>query len=50
MNPAPSVLLFTVLSGLGFGFLALLGLVVVIPVLAHASWHAHRDLLADPGP
>ena len=26
MNPAPSVLLFTVLSGLGFGFLAALGL------------------------
>ncbi|WP_225029337.1 dimethyl sulfoxide reductase anchor subunit family protein [Xinfangfangia pollutisoli] len=26
MHPAPSVILFTVLSGLGFGFLALLGL------------------------
>ena len=26
MHPAPSVILFTVLSGLGFGFLAFLGL------------------------
>lgn len=26
MNPAPSVIVFTVLSGMGFGFLALLGL------------------------
>ena len=25
MNPAPSVIVFTVLSGLGFGYLALLG-------------------------
>ena len=37
-----------VLVALGMA-LALLGLVVVIPVIAHASWHAHRDLLADPG-
>lgn len=32
MHPAPSVIIFTVLSGLGFGFLAMLGLGV-----AHAS-------------
>jgi uncharacterized membrane protein len=24
---------------------ALLGLVVVVPWLAHASWHAYRDLV-----
>jgi uncharacterized membrane protein len=26
--------------------LAMLGLVVVVPVLAHASWHAYRDLVS----
>ncbi len=31
MNPAPSVILFTVFSGLGFGFLAFLGLGVFVP-------------------
>ena len=41
-------LLIAVLVALGMA-LALLGLVVVIPVIAHASWHAYRDLLADPG-
>jgi uncharacterized membrane protein len=24
--------------------LALAGLIVVIPVIAHASWHAYRDI------
>jgi uncharacterized membrane protein len=24
---------------------ALLGLIVVIPLLGHASWHAYRDLV-----
>ena len=36
MNPAPSVILFTVLSGMGFGFLAALGL-GLLPV---AGWSA----------
>lgn len=36
MHPAPSVILFTVLSGLGFGFLAALGLGIVQP----AGWAA----------
>lgn len=36
MNPAPSVILFTVLSGMGFGFLASLGL-GLLPV---AGWTA----------
>ncbi|MCX8520469.1 MAG: DUF2189 domain-containing protein [Rhodoferax sp.] len=46
-NPAPMafwaclIMLFTVL---GFGSL-LLGLVPVIPMLGHASWHAYRSLL-----
>lgn len=31
MNPAPSVIVFTVLSGLGFGYLALLGFGIVQP-------------------
>jgi sulfite dehydrogenase (quinone) subunit SoeC len=31
MHPAPSVILFSVLSGLGFGFLAFLGLGVLVP-------------------
>lgn len=31
MHPAPSVIIFTVLSGLGFGFLAMLGFGVVRP-------------------
>ncbi|EEW24534.1 dimethyl sulfoxide reductase anchor subunit family protein [Rhodobacter ferrooxidans] len=31
MHPAPSVILFTVLSGLGFGFLAFLGAGLVLP-------------------
>lgn len=36
MHPAPSVILFTVLSGLGFGFLAMLAL----DVLAPTGWQA----------
>jgi uncharacterized membrane protein len=45
-HPAPMVLwalLIAVLVGLGM-LLALAGLVVVIPLVAHASWHAYRDL------
>lgn len=36
MNPAPSVILFSTLSGLGFGFLACLGAGLLIP----AGWEA----------
>ncbi|MFZ4624537.1 MAG: DUF2189 domain-containing protein [Rhodoferax sp.] len=36
--------LIMVLTLLGFAFV-LLGLVLVLPVLGHASWHAYRDLL-----
>ncbi len=40
MNPAPSVIIFTVLSGLGFGYLAMLGLGVVAPAggVAFGLW------------
>jgi uncharacterized membrane protein len=36
------------LVALGMG-MAMLGLVVIGPWLAHASWHAYRDLIAMPG-
>jgi uncharacterized membrane protein len=51
-HPAPMAmwaLLIIALTALGFATL-LLGLVVVIPWLAHASWHAYRDLVRqEPG-
>jgi uncharacterized membrane protein len=37
-----------VLTGLGMASL-LMGLVVVIPVLGHASWHAYKDLVQTDG-
>ena len=46
-NPVISAvwaLLLTALTLLGFGTL-LLGLVVIVPMLGHASWHAYRDLV-----
>ena len=52
-NPVPLALwaaLIMVLTLLGLGTL-LLGLVVVLPLLGHASWHAYRDLVdASPLP
>jgi uncharacterized membrane protein len=47
VNPVPMALwaaLIMVFTLLGLGSL-LLGLVVVIPMLGHASWHAYRDLV-----
>lgn len=47
VNPVPMALwaaLIMVLTLLGLGSL-LLGLVAVIPLLGHASWHAYRDLV-----
>lgn len=38
MHPAPSVIVFTVLSGLGFGYLAFLGLGIVDPSGGTAFW------------
>ena len=46
-NPVPLVFwaaLIMLLTLLGLGTL-LLGLVVVLPLLGHASWHAYRDLV-----
>ncbi|MBI5269869.1 MAG: DUF2189 domain-containing protein [Burkholderiales bacterium] len=46
-HPLPMALwavLLLVLTGLGMATV-LLGLVVVLPWLAHASWHAYRDLV-----
>ena len=46
-NPVPMAFWGAIIMGLtllGFG-LALLGLVLVVPLLGHASWHAYRDLL-----
>lgn len=47
-HPAPLVwwaVLIAMLVGLGM-VTGLLGLIVVIPLIAHASWHAYRDLTA----
>ena len=47
-NPVPLALWATLIMGftlLGLGSLAL-GLVAVVPMLGHASWHAYRDLVA----
>jgi len=46
-NPLPMAVwsgLIMLLVLLGFATL-LLGLVVVVPLLGHASWHAYRDLV-----
>lgn len=45
-NPGPMALwavLITLLTSLGFATL-LIGMVVIIPWLGHASWHAYREL------
>jgi uncharacterized membrane protein len=41
-------LCITTLVGLAM-LSALVGLLIVVPVLGHASWHAYRDL-CPPGP
>ena len=41
-------LLIVLLVGLGFA-LAFAGLVVAVPVIGHATWHAYRALVAPPG-
>lgn len=50
--PGPLVwwaVLITMLVGLGM-LTGLIGLIVVIPLIAHASWHAYRDLTAAKTP
>jgi uncharacterized membrane protein len=51
LNPLPmalwaTLILLLTLTGMA---LLLLGLVVVVPWLAHASWHAYRDLVEPDG-
>jgi uncharacterized membrane protein len=51
LNPAPMALWAASISGLtlfGLGTL-LLGLIPVMPLLGHASWHAYRDLVDPSG-
>ena len=46
-NPVPMAVwagLLMLLTAAGMA-LGMIGLVVVVPVLAHASWHAYRDLV-----
>ena len=47
MNPLPMALWATLILGLTLLGMAtlMLGLIVVVPWLAHASWHAYRDLV-----
>jgi uncharacterized membrane protein len=48
-NPAAMALWAALIAGLvliGFATL-MLGLIVIFPLLAHASWHAYRDLIVD---
>jgi len=36
--------LLVVLTGIGFATF-LFGMIVIVPVLGHATWHAYRDLI-----
>jgi len=51
VNPVPMAFWGAIIMGLtllGFS-LALLGLVLVVPLLGHASWHAYRELVDADG-
>lgn len=48
MEMAWWALLLSMFTTLGIGS-ALMGLLVVVPMLGHASWHAYRDLVAHDG-
>lgn len=51
-HPAPLVwwaVLISMLVGLGM-VTGLLGLIFVVPLVGHASWHAYRDLTASKSP
>lgn len=49
-NPAPMIIWATLIVTLTvIGFLSFhLGLVVLMPIVGHASWHAYRDLIGPP--
>jgi uncharacterized membrane protein len=49
-HPGPMVawaVVIVLLVGLGMAT-ALLGLIVIVPLIAHASWHAYRDISSQP--
>lgn len=50
-NPKPMLLWAALIAGFtGAGLLTLyLGLIVTMPLIGHATWHARRDLVALPG-
>jgi uncharacterized membrane protein len=50
-NPVPLALWAALIMGLTLAGMAtlLLGLVVVVPWLGHASWHAYVDLIDPSG-
>jgi uncharacterized membrane protein len=50
-NPAPMLLWAALIAGFTAAGLATLylGLVVTMPLIGHATWHARRDLVATPG-
>jgi uncharacterized membrane protein len=46
-NPLPMLVwaaLIVLLVGVGFAT-AFVGLIVTVPVIGHATWHAYRDLV-----
>ncbi len=50
-NPLPLLLwalMIVVLIGVGFAT-AFFGLLVTAPIVGHATWHAYRDLVGQPG-
>jgi uncharacterized membrane protein len=49
-DPAPLALWAAIIGGLTLLGMAtaLTGLIVILPWLAHASWHAYRDLVEPP--
>jgi uncharacterized membrane protein len=50
-HPAPMALwagLILALTGLGMASM-LIGLIIVLPWLAHSSWHAYRDVVDTSG-
>ena len=50
-NPAPLALWAALIMGLTLAGMvtAMLGLVLVVPLLGHASWHAYRELVDASG-
>jgi uncharacterized membrane protein len=48
-NPIPMLVWAALIAGLtllGFATL-MLGLIFIFPLLAHASWHAYREMVED---